>query len=206
MGSLTGYVNPIVNDTGRDPSTAWKTAHGEYRLIGNQACADPHFPANDGGAPTYGSMDFKTWYKVGCTTLPAGDCPTLFPRPALTPGSTDGMSAAEIAALPTHVYKAGLFAPGNYDTCWFGDLKDGSPGREGVGSVGSWVRCTWPLRLVQASLLFFAPGRYRRARRRTSLWPAPRTRPKTSGILGSSAGSSGCGPRSGRGRKQFRER
>ena len=28
MGSLTGYVNPIVNDTGRDPSTAWKTPAG----------------------------------------------------------------------------------------------------------------------------------------------------------------------------------
>ena len=28
VGSLTGYVNPIVNDTGRDPSTAWKTPAG----------------------------------------------------------------------------------------------------------------------------------------------------------------------------------
>ena len=200
--------NPIVNSTGLDPSGAWQTASGEWRFVGNGRAEATGCPGNatTETTPIYGSKDFVSWYKVGCTTLPAGDCPTLFPRPALTPGSTDGMSAAEIAALPTHVYKAGLFAPGNYDTCWFGDLKDGSPGREGVGSVGSWVRCTWPLHLVQASAVLFAAGRYRRARRRTSLWPAPRTRPKTSGILGSSAGSSGCGRRSGRGRKQCRGR
>lgn len=28
-------VNPIVNGTSDDPSTAWRTVHGEWRLIGN---------------------------------------------------------------------------------------------------------------------------------------------------------------------------
>ena len=27
--------NPIVNSTGDDPSTAWKTPYGEWRFIGN---------------------------------------------------------------------------------------------------------------------------------------------------------------------------
>jgi hypothetical protein len=53
--------NPIVNGTGDDPSTAWKTPSGEWRLIGNQGCTTE---SGAGGAPIYGSMDFKTWYKV----------------------------------------------------------------------------------------------------------------------------------------------
>jgi len=31
-GTLTGYVNPIANGTGRDPSTAWQTPSGEWRF------------------------------------------------------------------------------------------------------------------------------------------------------------------------------
>ena len=49
-------------------------------------------------------------------------------RPALTPGSADGLSEEEIADLPTHVYKCGWFESGdrsNPDTCFFGDLVDG---------------------------------------------------------------------------------
>ena len=61
--------NPLVNGTGDDPSTAWKTASGEWRLIGNQQ-------GGGSGAPIYGSKDFKTWYKIGFTTLKLGDCPT----------------------------------------------------------------------------------------------------------------------------------
>ena len=30
------FTNPVVNATGDDPSTAWKTKDGEWRLIGNQ--------------------------------------------------------------------------------------------------------------------------------------------------------------------------
>ena len=30
--AVTGAVNPIVNATGRDPSTAWQTPSGEWRL------------------------------------------------------------------------------------------------------------------------------------------------------------------------------
>lgn len=46
--------NPLVTGTGDDPSTAWQTPAGEWRLIGNQGC--------DGlGAPIYGSMDFVKW-------------------------------------------------------------------------------------------------------------------------------------------------
>ena len=32
VGSLTGYVNPIVNNSGRDPSTAWKNPSDEWQI------------------------------------------------------------------------------------------------------------------------------------------------------------------------------
>jgi hypothetical protein len=44
----TFAVNPIVNNTGRDPSTAWKTPAGEWRLTTFDTMI-------------MGSMDFKTW-------------------------------------------------------------------------------------------------------------------------------------------------
>ena len=72
------YANPVINSTGDDPSTAWRTADGEWRIIGNQGCAP------EGGNPLYGSMDFVSWYKIGCTTMMAGDCPTFFKLPKLT--------------------------------------------------------------------------------------------------------------------------
>jgi beta-fructofuranosidase len=62
-GHLAGYVNPIVNATGRDPSTAWKTPSGEWRLT----TFDTHI---------MGSMDFKSWYHIGTQKdFPGGECP-----------------------------------------------------------------------------------------------------------------------------------
>lgn len=90
VGTLTGYVNPIVNDTGRDPSTAWQTPHGEWRLTTY-------------GSVIYGSMDFKTWYEIGTQAqFPGGECPSFFPLPNTT---ADAGPAPVGAATPTHVYK-----------------------------------------------------------------------------------------------------
>ena len=41
-------LNPIVNNTGRDPSTAWRTEQGEWRLVTL-------------GTMLHASMDFKNW-------------------------------------------------------------------------------------------------------------------------------------------------
>ncbi len=117
--------NPIVNQTGDDPSTAWKTPDGEWRLIGNQGCSDD--ASGNSGAPIYGSMDFKTWYKIGCTELLLGDCPTFFPLPALTPGSSAQ------GPLPNYVHKAG--SP--HDLIQVGTWTDGKPGAD--GTPGTWV-------------------------------------------------------------------
>ena len=56
---------------GDDPSTAWKTSDGEWRIIGNQGCSP------EGGNPLYGSMDFVSWYKIGCTTMMVLDTSAL---------------------------------------------------------------------------------------------------------------------------------
>ena len=50
-GTIGGkpFSNPVVNNTGDDPSTAWKTKYGEWRIIGNQGCSP------EGGNPMYAS-------------------------------------------------------------------------------------------------------------------------------------------------------
>ena len=40
-------TNPIVNNTGDDPATAWKTAYGEWRFIGNGGRSMPLFTAKE---------------------------------------------------------------------------------------------------------------------------------------------------------------
>ena len=91
VGTLTGYVNPIANNTGRDPSTAWRTPAGEWRLTSY-------------GSQIYGSMDFKSWYHIGTQkSFPGGECPSFMPLPRTTPGSGKPPPGA---TSPTHVYKA----------------------------------------------------------------------------------------------------
>jgi len=126
------FANPVVNATGDDPSTAWKTADGEWRLIGNQGCAP------EGGNPLYGSMDFASWYKIGCTTMMAGDCPSFFPLPKLTPGSAHyvGRHLRGGAPMPDHVHKSG--GKGG-DQTQVGNWVDGKPGPAGTGTVGTWT-------------------------------------------------------------------
>lgn len=132
-GDIDGkkYSNPVVNSTGDDPSTAWKTKDDEWRIIGNQGC----HPEN--GNPMYGSMDFVNWYKVGCTTMMAGDCPSFFPLPALTPGSEHYVAKhLKDAPMPDHVHKSG--GPGG-DQTQVGNWVDGKPGPVGTGTVGNWT-------------------------------------------------------------------
>lgn len=124
-GTIGGkpFSNPVVNNTGDDPSTAWKTKYGEWRIIGNQGCSP------EGGNPMYASKDFITWEKVGCTTMMAGDCPSFFPLPGFTPGSEHYV--AQHGPLPDHVHKSGGHGG---DQTQVGNWVDGEP-----GSVGTWT-------------------------------------------------------------------
>jgi len=88
----TGAVNPVINEAGRDPSTAWKIeTTGEWQMT-------------DCDSTIYGSMDFKTWYTIGKQPgFPVfGECPSFFPLPPTTPGAG---SAPAGAPTYTHVHK-----------------------------------------------------------------------------------------------------
>ena len=140
-------VNPIVNGTSDDPSTAWRTAHGEWRLIGNSKAdgqlkddVSPIFAASGTDLDAF----IGEWKFVGDTTLPSGECPSLFELPPLYPGTT--APAAE--AMPSHVYKRGNGSPGcpqGADCMSLGKWEDGAPGEVGtwtpVGARASARRC-----------------------------------------------------------------
>eukprot|EP00747_Dinoflagellata_sp_TGD_P126829 gnl/TRDRNA2_/TRDRNA2_174318_c0_seq2.p1 gnl/TRDRNA2_/TRDRNA2_174318_c0~~gnl/TRDRNA2_/TRDRNA2_174318_c0_seq2.p1 ORF type:complete len:451 (+),score=63.52 gnl/TRDRNA2_/TRDRNA2_174318_c0_seq2:87-1439(+) len=88
-------------------------------------------------APIFASPDFIHWHRVGDTTFPAGECPSLYPLPPLTKGT----HAIQGEPLPTHVHKRGNGAPGcgapPHDCVQIGTWVDGEP-----GVVGSWIPTT----------------------------------------------------------------
>ena len=119
--------NPIVNGTSDDPSTAWKTPHGEWRLIGN---AKAYGQNKSGVAPIYAATEFTgRWHLVGDTSFPSGECPSFFPLPALYPGTT------ATGTLPTHVHKV----------CMISAIILCSVLRSLKGDVGfaAWSRFSW---------------------------------------------------------------
>ena len=119
------FKSPVLTTNVYDvPSTAWRTAEGEWRMIGHFPCEVPNSTAYWSNG-LYASDDFVSWRYLGCTQLPHGDCPTLFPLPRLTPGS----SAPSGAPLPTHVHKAG-------DR---GDAAQVGVWRDGRGTMGTWA-------------------------------------------------------------------
>ena len=65
-GTFTGYRNPVANGTQRDPSSAWRTPAGEWRLTTY-------------GSTVFGSLDFRKWYRLGQQPgFPAGECLNSF--------------------------------------------------------------------------------------------------------------------------------
>lgn len=112
----TFTTNPIVNNTGRDPSTAWQTPAGEWRLTTFDTMI-------------MGSMDFKTWYRIGKQPgFPVGECPSFFPLPRTTPGAGPPPAGTP---TPTHVHKASI---GGKDWMQVGRYTAGPP-----RSNGNWT-------------------------------------------------------------------
>jgi len=82
--------NPIVNNTQRDPSTAWQTPSGEWQLTTFDTII-------------YGSTDFESWYKIGSQPgFDHGECPSFFKLPKTTPGAGPAPAGS---MTPTHVHK-----------------------------------------------------------------------------------------------------
>ena len=159
---MNGTANPILTrGVGDDPSTAWRTEAGEWTFIGNDVCSEGK--GKPGGAPLYGTMDWRTFYKKGCTSLSSGDCPTLFALPELTPGSEVGLTATQRAQLPSHVHKCGdkhnndHFIPGNW-----------TDGRAG-SHVGTW-QAMGAESLVDSGLTHAAKDFFDPLHKRRILW------------------------------------
>jgi hypothetical protein len=78
--------------SGGDPSSAFKTASGEWRIVTRDQI----------NQTIWASMDFKSWYWVGPQpNFPQGACPSFFALPKTTPGAREAPPGAE---TPTHVY------------------------------------------------------------------------------------------------------
>ena len=114
--------NPLLigNEPLKDPSAAWKTSRGEWRLT-------------TAGGQVYSSWDYRHWVQLqppkGVKTLfHGGECPSFFALPKLVHGreKTGGEE------LPTHVFK--YSSDGSRDFVVTGTYNEGEP-----NTTGSWT-------------------------------------------------------------------
>ncbi len=126
-------TGPLINDTDNDPSEAWQTEHGEWRLIGHGGggkCPGGGPLNGTDCAPMWATADpsFRNgWYKVGVSGLPSGECQNgPYALPPLYPGTAT--PTGEV--LPTHVHHTGA-------KYMLGVWEDGVPGI-GSNHTGSW--------------------------------------------------------------------
>lgn len=116
--------NPVVTNTQRDPSTAWRTSFGEWR-----------YTFYDGSV--FASDDFKNWTNVG-KLFGKAECPDFFELPS----DCEGCSAPTTAQgeRPTHVHATANYEIGTYDeggpmTPGTWKTLEGATGRlDGIGS------------------------------------------------------------------------
>lgn len=111
--------NPIVENTQRDPSTAWKTSADDWRLTTFEG-------------KVYTSPDFMNWSVAdgGKPIFPEAECPDFFPLPAFCSGN--GCSTPpQGSTLPTHVHKQ---SSNGQDYYTLGTYVDGP-----AGSAGTWT-------------------------------------------------------------------
>ena len=111
---LLDWVKPASNpircdlETQRDPSSAWRTSFGEWRMT--------YF---HGGV--YTSQDFKRWDYVG-GLFGGAECPDFYPLPNPTPGSEKASGASGKGQdAPNYVhatsgYQVGVYAEGARNT------------------------------------------------------------------------------------------
>eukprot|EP00760_Papus_ankaliazontas_P009344 PhM_4_TR14035/c0_g1_i1/m.98143/K01193/INV, sacA; beta-fructofuranosidase len=110
--------NPIVQNVQRDPSTAWRTASGEWRFTNYQGLV-------------WVSDDFVSWKQSSNKDpiFPAdAECPDFFPLPKVCTGC-GGEGAVVGNGNITHVHKHSSAPLERY---LLGSYSDGEPGSSGV--------------------------------------------------------------------------
>ena len=123
--------NPIMENTQRDPSTPWKTSHGEWRLR--------TYDSMIYGAASDADVVAGRWYTIGKSAdLRTCECPSLYPLPAPTPGFEAAYEAARRSdgGLPTHVHKTSCRG----DWWQLGTYREGAPRVEvgGFNATPGW--------------------------------------------------------------------
>jgi sucrose-6-phosphate hydrolase SacC (GH32 family) len=118
---------PVANHTKYDPSSAWRTPYGEWRL----QTLDGHVFSTQDAAFRSG------FYRVdGYEIAGSGECSSMFPLPRCTPGAVCNASSA---GGPTHVHKRSTYADATYrlrvDNMIVGTLTEAPPGR-----AGNWTQ------------------------------------------------------------------
>lgn len=135
-----GY-NPIVENATRDPTSAWKTPSGSWRLT---TFSSHVFEAESDAAVLKGQWkdlghnpDFRSGSNV------EAECPSFYPLPAATPGTEAAYHAAQQqeGGLPTHVRKTSCdgdwWQLGTYDAKKMGEMGSfvATPGWEDLWPV-----------------------------------------------------------------------
>ena len=105
----------IVNDSQRDPSTAWRA--GEDWRFTNFA------------GDVYASPDFVSWRLAG-HLFQEGECPDFYPLPPFCTSDEGCAGPAPPGPPPTHVHK---ISNGGQDMYYLGRYINGS-----AGSAGEW--------------------------------------------------------------------
>ena len=113
----------VMNNTQRDPTTAWQTASGEWRFTNFEG-------------KVFSSIDnFRTWSTAGdgSAIFPSAECPDFFPLPPRCHGN--GCDAPWPGPTPpTHVHKISGNWPVATDRYSFGVYLDGEQ-----NSTGTWT-------------------------------------------------------------------
>ena len=171
-------VNPILNGTADDPTTAWRTgdvtsASREYRLLGNGGAAGQK---TKGAAPLFGAPNITgPWHLIGDSPFPAGECPSLFPLPPLTQADTTG------AKLPTHVYVRGY---DRKDWYTLGTYTTNSDSRTDVGNWNQSIGVLFAERRIDRGNFYASKDFWCDKTQRRILWgwattsPASQTLPR----------------------------
>jgi sucrose-6-phosphate hydrolase SacC (GH32 family) len=161
--AATGVVNPVVPAIGRDPSTAWQTPDGEWRLTTFDTMV-------------FGSMDFKHWYRIGNHPgFAHGECPSFFPLPRNTPGAGPAPAGAE---TPTHVHKS---SHGGQDWMNVGTYTPGKPNE--VGNFTATAGVPHDEIIIDADRLYASKDFYDPVKKRRINWGWARVPPASTQTL-----------------------
>eukprot|EP01062_Namystynia_karyoxenos_P051182 TRINITY_DN40084_c0_g1_i1.p1 TRINITY_DN40084_c0_g1~~TRINITY_DN40084_c0_g1_i1.p1 ORF type:complete len:574 (+),score=118.38 TRINITY_DN40084_c0_g1_i1:77-1723(+) len=138
--------NPIIATAMRDPTTMWKTAHGEWRFR--------TYDSMEYGAASDADVKAGRFYTIGRNpTFVQAECPSMYELPRPSPGTEAEYERLRGAGeLPTHVVKLSVQKPATShgDYVQLGNYVAGAPRELGNFSAApGWADLYPPRRFDQ---------------------------------------------------------